>query len=457
MPDARMEPDTKGRADSEYLLTVAGQILDYVRDRLVIFMPFFNRAVLCMPCVFEHFGDGSPEERSCGIATNGAVVTADPEEVVRLCRQGTEKLTRAYLHMLIHCVYRHPFRLEKLERNLWDFAADAAAEQTILSLGIGELALPDDRLRLESISELTLRAGDVSAERIYHYLSEHPAEAAAALKRRELIRMDSHVPWFSGNEAAVREVYTTKAAMEDFEENVRHWMKLTQTTGIENISQRQGMGEKAGTRRTRLAGLTRDDYDYSEFLARFAAPVEEVKLNPEEFDYIYYTYGLDLYGNVPLIEPLEYRDAKKITDLVIAIDTSGSCQGHTVKMFLMKTYSLLKNSDIFTERMNLRILQCDCEIQSEALITSDGEFEEYMKTIEIRGAGGTDFVPVFDRVDELLAGGAFHDFRGLLYFTDGLGHFPDRKPSFRTAFIFVGRQAEMPVLPVWAERYQLAE
>ena len=38
---------------------------------------------------------------------------------------------------------------------------------------------------------------------------------------------------------------------------------------------------------------------------------EENKPNDEEFDYIYYTYGLNLYGNVPMVEPLEYKDIKK--------------------------------------------------------------------------------------------------------------------------------------------------
>ena len=38
----------------------------------------------------------------------------------------------------------------------------------------------------------------------------------------------------------------------------------------------------------------------------------------------FYTYGLSVYGNLPLIEPLETRESKKIEELALVIDTSYS-------------------------------------------------------------------------------------------------------------------------------------
>ena len=61
---------------------------------------------------------------------------------------------------------------------------------------------------------------------------------------------------------------------------------------------------------------------------------ETMKVNDEEFDYIFYTYGLKLFKNIPLIEPLEYKEEKRIRDFVVAIDTSGSTSGETVQKFL---------------------------------------------------------------------------------------------------------------------------
>lgn len=60
-----------------------------------------------------------------------------------------------------------------------------------------------------------------------------------------------------------------------------------------------------------LKSLNREKYDYTEFLKRFAVLGETMKINDDEFDYVFYTYGLQLYKNMPLIEPLEYKEVKK--------------------------------------------------------------------------------------------------------------------------------------------------
>ena len=65
------------------------------------------------------------------------------------------------------------------------------------------------------------------------------------------------------------------------------------------------------------------------------------------------------YGNIPLIEPLEYKEVKKVRDFVIAIDTSGSCAGEVVQKFLDKTYSLFTQQENFFKKINLHIIQCD--------------------------------------------------------------------------------------------------
>lgn len=51
-----------------------------------------------------------------------------------------------------------------------------------------------------------------------------------------------------------------------------------------------------------------------------------MKINDEEFDYNFYTYGMQLYGNMPLIEPLEYKDVRIVKTFVTVIDTSGSVE-----------------------------------------------------------------------------------------------------------------------------------
>jgi predicted metal-dependent peptidase len=201
--------------------------------------------------------------------------------------------------------------------------------------------------------------------------------------------------------------------------------------------------------------LLAEKYDYSDFLRKFSAVNETVKVSDDEFDYIYYNYGLQHYHRMPLIEPLEYREDSRIRDFVIAIDTSGSVAGEEVQTFLRKTYNILKSRESFHNRINVHIIQCDAQIQSDEVITSSDDFDRYLETMEIRGLGGTDFRPVFDYVDRLLKEGEFSDLKGLIYFTDGLGIYPSSKPAYKTAFVFVESGYNVPEVPVWAMKLVL--
>ena len=105
--------------------------------------------------------------------------------------------------------------------------------------------------------------------------------------------------------------------------------------------------------------------------------------------------------------------------------------------------------------MNIHIIQCDAEIQEDAVITSRDEFEAYLKSMKILGLGGTDFRPVFRYVDQLIEEKKFRNLKGMIYFTDGYGTFPEYKPPYKTAFLFVEEGYEIPEVPPWAIRLVL--
>ena len=164
---------------------------------------------------------------------------------------------------------------------------------------------------------------------------------------------------------------------------------------------------------------------------------------------------LSLYKNIPLIEPLEYKEVKHIREFVIVIDKSGSVKGDTVQAFIQKTYNILKQQESFFTKVNIRIIQCDCEIQSDVKITSEQEFDNYISDMELKGFGGTDFRPVFEYVNELRRNKEFVDLRGLIYFTDGYGDFPE-KPDYKTAFVFLEDNFNNPDIPAWAIKVVLS-
>jgi len=104
----------------------------------------------------------------------------------------------------------------------------------------------------------------------------------------------------------------------------------------------------------------------------------------------------------------------------------------------------------FFTKINLHIIQCDAEVQEDRKITSQKDFDNYLDTMQLHGFGGTDFRPVFQYVDELVRAGEFTNLKGMIYFTDGRGIFPEKKPDYDAAFVFLDDGYDPPDVPVWA-------
>lgn len=74
-----------------------------------------------------------------------------------------------------------------------------------------------------------------------------------------------------------------------------------------------------------------------------------MQVDPDSFDYIFYNYGMTLYGNMPLIEPQETKEVRRIEEFVIVIDTSMSCSGELVQRFLEETFQVLSETESFSK------------------------------------------------------------------------------------------------------------
>ena len=235
------------------------------------------------------------------------------------------------------------------------------------------------------------------------------------------------------------------------------WKSAAYEMGVQLDAYAKLWGVEGANLAMNLRAVTREKQDYREFLRKFARMGEQIRVNDDEFDYVYYCYGLKRYGNLPLIEPLEYVEERRIRDFVIAIDTSMSTSGELVRAFLERTCELLQQNTSFFRRINLRILQCDDKLRSDKVIHDAKEFADYMAHFELIGQSATDFRPVFEHVDQLVAEGAFHSLRGLLYFTDGLGLYPKKRPRYDAAFVMLEGEAWPDSVPPWGIRVILRE
>ncbi|MBQ0000152.1 MAG: hypothetical protein KBT01_01245, partial [Clostridiales bacterium] len=217
-----------------------------------------------------------------------------------------------------------------------------------------------------------------------------------------------------------------------------------------NSGGRGARGSSAGNEREEMDALKKGRYDYRRFLKRFAVMREEIELDMESFDYIPYDLGMRMFGNLPFVEPLEYKEVHKLEELVIAIDTSSSCSKETVQAFLNETYSILNEKENFFRRFKVVLIQCDCFLQSAVTLHNEEEWKDYIQHVVIEGRSGTDFRPVFRYVEELRQKRELRNLKALIYFTDGDGIYPTKAADYETAFVFLEKNDYMDMVPGWA-------
>ena len=447
---------------------LAKDILNLSRNTLLVNLRFLDAAL----CKFVQ----TPVKITDTIATDGQNLYYDVKHILELFRQGREVPVRDYLHVTLHCIFHHPFIHTLVDMDLWNLACDIAVENVINELGLRSVEAPRSAWQMPLIEELKEQLMVLNAEKIYRYFLDRKLPVEHIKSMREAFLADDHDIWYirgkSAPEGDGEETGSdTKRApdqvgkgspdsrdndrlsgQQDRDRAEQEWKELSHRAQVELETSNCQWGDRAGTMVQNLRAVNREKYDYSKFLQQFAVMNEAMKINDEEFDYIYYTYGLELYENLPLIEPLEYQEIRQIREFVIAIDTSGSVSGEIVQRFIEKTYNILRSEESFASKVNIHIIQCDAEIQEDIKITSTEEFEEYLRTMQLHGFGGTDFRPVFSYVNELIRKKEFTNLRGLIYFTDGKGVFPDRPPEYNTAFIFLNDGFNEPRVPVWATK-----
>lgn len=411
---------------------LAGEILRLSRDRILMHMRFLDVALAAIV----------PEEKAGtnGFLCDGKTLYYDADAVVRAYRREPSSVMRILLHTLFHFIFAHSFRYDRMDKALWDLAADMAVEHAVMELMLPETDLKADPDKKEALSYFERQGVKLTAEKLYRHLRKYPLSVDDQEELTRLFFADGHDLWVKQKELVV---------------SLADWKRISERAKAELKSFSQGKNMSAVEEN--LAEATVDKVDYRAFLRRFVVSGEVVKSNEEEFDYIAYTYGLAHYKNVPIVEPLEYREVNKIHDFVIAIDTSASCRGETVRAFLKHTYSIMKTNACFFDEMLVHIIQCDHEVRSDTVIHDQGEMDAFLAKGKLVGFGSTDFRPVFSYVDALLARGEIGNLKGMIYFTDGQGVYPEKAPDYETVFAFLNDR-ELPVsAPSWAVRIGIDE
>ena len=501
------------------LIDFGNRILNEARTELYIHLRFMARALdslgYTMDLVTQSMG------------TDARTIHYNPNFVFALFLESPQKLDRLYLHILLHCIFRHMFSSDQYENPaLWDLAADIQVESVLDSMDYDIINRPAYPFREEWYERLRAECHVLSAERIYHYFHlnkpdldtlqqlslefhkcdhqfwkrmedqkgggqpeipedllndastppgtpqppspdanagdpdadgsanpdadapdaqnpDHPAAPSSAPDATGQVSDDqknpatpSNVPGAGQDPAMPPKNGTGALTRVDESALDEQWKDTAERLQTELTTFGAEASDETGSLAWVLAAQYRKETDFRDFLEKLTVLREVTHVDPDSFDYGYYNYGMEVYGNMPLIEENEFREERRIADLVIAIDTSASTEQGQVQRFLDETAAILRRRTNFFQRIRVHLILCDDRVQEDIVLTKPEEIEDYAAHFEMKGGYGTDFRPVFQYVEQLRAEGVLPELRGLMYFTDGHGPYPTKPTDYQTAFVF---------------------
>ncbi|MBQ1596111.1 MAG: VWA domain-containing protein, partial [Clostridia bacterium] len=417
-----------------------------------------------------------PVPGALSLATDGRFLFYEPEFLIHEYQQEKTVVARDLLHVVLHCIFQHAFIHEAVKQEYWDLAVDIAVENLINDQDLDCFRCEREISQKKVLQSLNIPFQTLTAERIYRWLLESGKEAEEVETLRKFFKADEHDLWYfhdpSDTPGPVNNPQQQENPEHDPTEDLppqdndggddksqkeQEWEDISKRVQVDMETSSRKAGSESSSMLMELKELHRERYDYATFLRKFSVLGEEIMINDDEFDTVFYTYGLELYGDMPLIEPLEYKEVNRIRDFVIVIDTSASTSGDLIQKFMQKTYNILKASENFFKQVNLYLIQADMEVQEVTYIDDLSKLEQYIAHLNLKGKGGTDFRPAFEYVNTLLEQEKFRKLKGLIYFTDGYGTFPQRKPPYDTAFVFMRDESYEPEVPPWAIKLVLEE
>lgn len=402
------------------------------------------------------------------ISTDGEYLLYSTPAVLGLyLKHGYSAIKYQIMHVLLHCILGH-LEMNTLYRDkklLW-VAMDRQVYHILENLKL----IPRYIYEWECMEEYLGNCYDIGC---YYLAKSNSATYQKMLRDGKELVCDNHRFWNRKKTGA--DAAAAAEAQKRFRQVCEKWKaigqslmgeaadgeKLVKLLNQSKAGEQQGMG--AGEDCDKVKAAAANENSYYHVLMRFFKMKEDNRELPDAIDTMLYQYGLELYGDVPLIEPPETEEQLKLSTICVAVDTSGSCSGEDACKFLRETYNLLRDISRLAPGCEFYFFQCDWEIQKEEHFerAEDILWKEW-EEMDMFGWGGTSFIPVFERVDELIEKEE-KTIDCLIYLTDSYGDWPEEKPEYPVFFILPqplivnGCQNYDCDLPEWIEVTSLEE
>ncbi|MBR2778774.1 MAG: hypothetical protein IKD85_01155 [Firmicutes bacterium] len=183
-------PETKEEEIRVSARNISTQILSLTRNGLFVSLRFLDVALCQFTYVSAELTDLPFRVRS--VATTGEHLVFDPKYIIEQYLKDKKALSRDYLHIVLHCIFRHPFVSSKLNAEYWNLACDIAVEATICELDLRQANVQNAPEIEAEISRIRGMVRQMTAEHLYRYFMSHEVSLKDLDKWQKLFTRDEH-------------------------------------------------------------------------------------------------------------------------------------------------------------------------------------------------------------------------------------------------------------------------
>ena len=128
------------------LVTASQDILSLVRSRLFIDFRFLDAAIGRLTALNDELVGTT--------ATEGTILYYNAKYIINTYKNEPEALNRSFMHSVLHCIFRHPFVSERINRRLWNLSCDIAVENIITEMDSELLKCRGEQFQEEALHRL---------------------------------------------------------------------------------------------------------------------------------------------------------------------------------------------------------------------------------------------------------------------------------------------------------------
>lgn len=322
-------------------------------------------------------------------------------EFIKTCSD--KELKGLVCHEILHLAYQHPFRIQNRDQKLFNIAADLKVNSELQKCLRTGMELPGGGLKVEwgewKCANVHIKSiDDKTTEQIYAEL------------KKQAFKIPSFIMDLMKGQGGLDEVPSSQLPGLS-----REWQSRIDSA---NAQQKGNIPE--GLLRE-LKSLEYPELPWHQIIRQRLRAVSRIR-----------TWKRPNKRYLPWYFPGVTRN-KGLT-AVVAIDTSGSMSSKQLTKALSEIWGLAQSF----KGIKFYLMTCDADVW-DVLKIENGK-KEMLKKFKMRGGGGTDFRPVFKKVKKSYQ----TEIDCLIFFTDGYGDFPSKRPFYPVYWVTDSRDVKWP-------------